>query len=49
MLILPGAEPQGLVANTEMKEIGFVLVFYLILLSTEEDQAGHVGTARYQS
>lgn len=35
LLILPGAEPQGLVANREMRELGFILFFNLILISTE--------------
>lgn len=41
LLIVPGAEPPGLVANREMNELSFILVFYLILISTEEDQPGH--------
>lgn len=50
LLILPGAEPQSLVANREMREHGFLGFFlFLVLISTEEDQPGHVGTARYQS
>lgn len=49
LLILPGPETQGLVANKEMRELGFILFFNLVLISTEEDQPGHVGTARYQS
>lgn len=49
LLILPGAEPQGLVANREMRELGFILFFNLVLISTEKDQPGHVETARYQS
>lgn len=36
LLSLPGAEPQGLVADREMRELGFILVFYLVFISTED-------------